>query len=180
MHLQLKVSNADVRSALFLDVRLRSCSLVEQVTLNHSFTRVISRCYRIRYRNFAPRDGPSGKRVITNRPKCYEPRKASEGILFGEPFGNHSKFQVVIRMTAPSPSDEASETNARIDAITSKKVRESMCGAGEEGYLTVSVARQVGLPRRDIATARPASRHSFRSASVNGMTRSRSPLKPKT
>src|SRR6266568_3955873 len=73
---------------------------------------------------------------------------SSAGILFGEPFGNHSKFQVVSRMTAPSPSDEASETNARINAMTSKKVRESMCGAGEEGYLTVSVARQVGLPRR--------------------------------
>src|SRR5436189_2891660 len=60
--------------------------------------------------------------------------------FFGEPFGNHSKFQVVIRMTAPSPSDEASETNARINAITGKKVRGSMCGAGEEGYPTVNVA----------------------------------------
>src|SRR6266571_7478259 len=76
---------------------------------------------------------------------------SSAGILFGEPFGNHSKFQVVIRMTAPSPSDEASETNARVNAITSKKVRESMCSTGEEGYPTGSVARQVGLPRRDIA-----------------------------
>jgi hypothetical protein len=51
----------------------------------------------------------------------------------------------VIRMTAPSPSDEASETNARINAITSKKVRESMCRAGEQGYPTVSLARQVGF-----------------------------------
>jgi hypothetical protein len=58
---------------------------------------------------------------------------SSAGILFGEPFGNHSKFQVVIRMTAPSPSDEASETNATINVITSRKVRESMCGAGEQG-----------------------------------------------
>ena len=58
---------------------------------------------------------------------------SSKGIVFGEPFGNHSKFQVVIRMTALSPSDEASETNARINAITSKKVRESMCGAGRRG-----------------------------------------------
>src|SRR6266487_6925999 len=73
---------------------------------------------------------------------------SSAGILFGEPFGNHSKFQVVIRMTAPSPSDEASETNARINAITSKKVRESMCAAGEEGYPTVSVAYDRSRLRR--------------------------------
>ena len=26
--------------------------------------------------------------------------RSSAGIVFGEPFGNHSKFQVVIRMTA--------------------------------------------------------------------------------
>ena len=70
---------------------------------------------------------------------------SSAGILFGEPFGNHSKFQVVIRMTASSPSDEASETNARINAITSKKGRESMCGAGQGAYPTVSVARQAML-----------------------------------
>ena len=69
---------------------------------------------------------------------------SSTGILFGEPFGNHSKFQVVIRMTASSPSDEASETNARINAITSKKVRRA-CVAGEQGYPTVSLARQVGF-----------------------------------
>jgi hypothetical protein len=73
---------------------------------------------------------------------------SSAGLLFGEPFGNHSKFQVVIRMTAPSPSDEASETNARINAITSKKVRESMCGAGEEGYPTVNVAYDRARLRR--------------------------------
>jgi hypothetical protein len=73
---------------------------------------------------------------------------SSAGILFGEPFGNHSKFQVVIRMTAPSPSDEASETNARINAMTSKKVRESMCGADEEGYPTVNVAYDRSRLRR--------------------------------
>jgi hypothetical protein len=48
---------------------------------------------------------------------------SSAGIIFGEPFGNHSKFQVVIRTTAPSPSDEASEANARVNAITTKRVR---------------------------------------------------------
>src|SRR5205809_4386237 len=74
---------------------------------------------------------------------------SSAGILFGEPFGNHSKFQVVIRMTAPSPSDEASETNARINAITGKKVRGSMCGAGEEGYPTVNVASLAAKPARN-------------------------------
>jgi hypothetical protein len=52
----------------------------------------------------------------------------SAGIVFGEPFGNHSKFQVVILMIAPSPSDKASEANVRLNAITSKKVRESTTG----------------------------------------------------
>ena len=68
---------------------------------------------------------------------------SSAGILFGEPFGNHSKFQVVIRMTAPSPTDEASETNARINAITSEKVRESMCGAFQCLVKTFSTARLI-------------------------------------
>jgi hypothetical protein len=48
---------------------------------------------------------------------------SSKGIVFGEPFGNHSKFQVVIRMIAPLPTDKASEANETVNAATSKSVR---------------------------------------------------------
>jgi len=45
---------------------------------------------------------------------------SSAAIVFGEAFGN--------LMIAPSPSNKASEANVRLNAMTSKKVRESTTG----------------------------------------------------